>query len=98
MELDNLKALIIEVGELDEQIKALQDKKAKMEAPLREAMSGVGKVIAGNFELSVTISKGRTTYDYKAMKADGIDLTPYEKTGAPYSTLKIARVMVIGHE
>ena len=31
-------------------------------------------------------------YDYKAMTADGIDLEPYTKTGAPSSRYEIKRV------
>jgi len=38
-----------------------------------------------------TQSNGKTSYDYKAMEADGIDLTKYKKTGKPFYKIGVMK-------
>ncbi len=45
------------------------------------------KVTLGNILIELSEISGRTSLDKKAMEKDGIDLTPYEKTGAPSTRL-----------
>jgi|APSaa5957512535_1039671.scaffolds.fasta_scaffold06103_6 hypothetical protein len=43
----------------------------------------------GGHQVTMEVTKGRTTYDIKKMKADGVDVDPYEKTGKPSERLTV---------
>jgi hypothetical protein len=49
-------------------------------------------MIVGNIEVSMSLTKGRASLDRKAVAAAGIDLTPFEKVGAPVERLNVKRV------
>ena len=48
-----------------------------------------GRYSAGAFRITSSETKGRTTYDYKAMEADGVDLGKYRKVGKPGERLDV---------
>jgi len=83
--LDELAALTKQKKEIDARIKALGEE-------VRPVLADKGKVMHNGFVFNCTLSAGRTTYDYKAMTADGIDVDKYKKVGAPFTTLKIEEV------
>lgn len=58
---------------------------------VKEAMNELGtkKVKAPTYTASWYGQPGKETVDIKAMRADGIDLTPYTQKGAPFDVLRI---------
>ena len=49
--------------------------------------------VVGDIDIELQAVKGRTSLDKKAVKAAGIDLTPFEKVGAPSERLIVKRVL-----
>jgi len=71
--------------------KAIQDEvKETIKQELKSR--GKSKVIVGDIEIDLQQTAGRESLDKKAMKADGIDLDPYTKTGKPSERLVVQRV------
>ena len=62
------------------------------ERAMKQALQSVGPMIVGNIEVSMSLTKGRASLDRKAVAAAGIDLTPFEKVGAPVERLNVKRV------
>lgn len=50
---------------------------------------GLNKVATEKFNVTWYKQKGKKSIDTKAMAAAGIDLTPFEKTGQPFDTLRV---------
>lgn len=77
-------------------IKEAQDTaKARLEAlkeDIKGGLEGRPKVIVGNIEVTLQTAKGRETLNKKAVKAAGIDLSPFTKTGAPSERLTLKRI------
>jgi hypothetical protein len=66
---------------------AVRERKERLRDRLREL--GVRRVQGGGISVLWAQVKGRTTLDLEAMRAAGIDLTPYEKQGLPSERLSI---------
>jgi hypothetical protein len=49
------------------------------------------KAIVGDITVTLTTRKGRTSLDAKAVKAAGIDLTPFQTVGNPSEALTVSR-------
>jgi hypothetical protein len=49
------------------------------------------KVMVGNIEVMLDAVKGRTSFDKAAAKKAGVDVSLYEKTGAPSERLSLKR-------
>jgi len=70
--------------------------KAEMDTAKAEIMAemeqrGVQSLPVGDFTVSLKNVAGRTTYDTKKAIAAGVDLTPYQKQGAPSVRLEVKR-------
>lgn len=50
------------------------------------------ELTVGSIHVELAVVKGRTSLDKKAVKEAGIDLSPYEKTGAPSERLTVKRI------
>lgn len=86
---DKAAARYVELADMEEQIKAEKD---SLKEDLRSGLRGAGKLIVGDIEVSLSTTKGRTSLDKKAVAAAGINLSPFEKTGAPVERLTVKRV------
>lgn len=87
---DNFTAALERYAELAVTKKAIEAEMKELGAIVKPAVLDAGGAkIAGNFMLETTEVKGRTTYDTKAAIADGVDLEPYKKVGAPYVQMKV---------
>jgi hypothetical protein len=53
------------------------------------ATQGLNKVATEKFSVTWYKQKGKETVDVKALAAAGIDLTPYKKTGQPFTQLRV---------
>lgn len=92
MTMDNIEPIAKLVGDLDKEIKKLQAEKKKYDAELREALADRGPQVFGDYMFEVTMSPGRKTLDKDALQEAGINLDPFYKTGAPFTTMKIKAV------
>ena len=93
--LDNIKPLMEEYALLKEQEREIQERLKELGEDIRPVLADRGELISNGFSFKCATMKGRTSYDYKLMMADGIDLEPYRKTGAPYTTLTVKKVETI---
>ena len=90
---DNYRETANEIILLDLDIKALKVKKAALEKTLRPAILDKGPQTVGNYTVECYSNPGRKTLDKKALQESlQIDLEPYMKTGAPFTTLRIKSV------
>ena len=73
---------------------ALKTEKANLAEIIKNELHSrsVNKGIVGDIEVSLSVSKGRASLDRKAVAAAGIDLSPFEKVGAPSERLTLKRV------
>lgn len=90
--LDNIKPLLEERGKLTKQKKDIEDRIKQLDKDLRPVLVGRGAVIHGGFQFEVSETAGRITYDTKAAIADGVDLEPYKKQGAPSTRFNVKEV------
>lgn len=90
--MDNLKPLLDERAELAMSKKRIEDRIKVLDEDLRPVLNGRGSVVHNGYQFEVTTAKGRTTYDTKAMAADGIDIEAYSKTGAPSTRFTVKAV------
>lgn len=81
--LDNYKPLMDERAELAMSKKRIEERIKELDEALRPALVEHGEIIYNGYSFNVTTIPGRTTYDYKAAIADGVDLDPYKKVGKP---------------
>lgn len=73
--------------------KASEKRKAEASEKLKQWFreTGVRRAeVPGFAKATLSWTKGRTTYDTKAMLADGLDLSKYEKQGEGFDTLRIS--------
>ena len=92
---DNEAALLDALGEVTDQIKALERKKKELRAALGtyfEKLEGTGTVMGNHYAIKYTMSAGRKTLDKAAMLEDGIDVEPYMKVGKPFLTLSVSKL------
>lgn len=90
--LDNLKPLLEERALLQQAKKRLEAQIEKLDKDIRPVLAGRGAVVYNGFQFEVGVTAGRTTYDYKAMEADGVDLELYKKVGSPSTRFTIKEV------
>ena len=94
--LDNIKPMLSERAQLHMKKKQIEDKIKKLDEALRPVLLDYGQAVQyEGFTFEVTQQQGRTSYDYKAMAEDGIDLEPYKKVGAPSTRFVIKEVAEI---
>ena len=93
--LENIKPLMEERAKLHMQKKQIEDKIKKLDKDLRPVLMDRGAVVHNGFEFEVKSVAGRTSYDYKQMAEDGIDLDKYKKVGAPSTRFAIKEVAEI---
>jgi hypothetical protein len=73
-----------------EGLKQYGNEKEEVEGEVKRVlMEHNGLMQVGGYKLVGTMQAGRETIDKKLMEADGLDLTKYTKTGAPFVVLKI---------
>lgn len=85
----DLKKEVSDLVKVRKLIKELGAKEKELANGIKEHFSGPTKTLVGNVMVDITSHKGRTSYDYNAMKDDGIDLEPYKKIGKPTMVLKV---------
>jgi len=80
--------------EVKEEADALDKERVDLrETILSDLVSrGVSKVTVGDLLVDLQQVKGRVTLDKAAVKDAGIDLSPYEKAGAPSERLTVQRI------
>lgn len=93
--LDNVKPLLDERAELHASKKRIEDRISELDEVLRPMLQGRGALVYNGYEFHVAVTPGRTSYDYKAMAADGIDIDRYAKVGAPSTRFTLKRVQEI---
>ena len=86
---DNLVGIAEEIAVIKMTIDDLTAKKKELEAQLRPVLLDQGPKQAGRFVLEVKSVPGATRFDRKAAEEAGMDLSPFMKTGKPYSRLTI---------
>ncbi len=71
---------------------AAKEEKEEAAAEIKQEMQRrkVSTLQIGDQTVTLSATKGRTTTDTKAMEKDGIDLSKYQKTGAPGTRLTVA--------
>lgn len=93
----NETALLDAYGEVTEQIKQLEKKKAELRKELGqffENLSGTGVINGREYSIKYSMSAGRKTLDKAALVEDtGIDLSAYEKVGKPFITLTASKIV-----
>ena len=69
----------------------LEDEKKSLAEDLKAGLGerNVSRAVVGDIEVTLSSVAGRTTLDKKAVAKAGIDLSPYEKTGAPSERLLV---------
>ena len=70
----------------------LKEEKAGLKEDLLAGVGPAGKAIVNDIEVSVSMAKGRASLDRQAVAAAGIDLSRFEKTGAPTERLNVKRI------
>lgn len=80
-----------------ETVKSLEDENATLKEDIKNEIKArtkkaSGQVTVGDFEVVLEVTAGRTSFDKKAAKDDGVDVSKYEKTGAPGERLTVKRV------
>ena len=93
--LDNVKSMLDERASIKRQQDELKARAAELDEILRPVLVNRGTVVHGSYQFEVKATAGRVTYDTKAAIADGIDLEPYKKVGAPSTRFEIKEVKVI---
>ena len=89
------------IAEMDRRVKMFLEAKSRKEAAekdveetkqhVREMLKSrnTRKMRSEEWSVSWYSQDGRKTVDTKAMRADGIDLEPYEKEGAPFDVVRV---------
>lgn len=67
----------------------IKDKQESLDSLRRLILQEAGKGYFKGFGVEIGVKKGLTTYDYKQMVKDGIDLDGYKKTGNEISFIKV---------
>lgn len=92
--LDNLKSYLEEYAELKRVEKNVKTRMKELDPLVRPQLADRGAVVMGEFQFECVTKPGRKSFDKKALAADypAIDLSFYEKTGAPFTELRIKEV------
>lgn len=87
----NLAPIVIAIAAIKEEVAELKKKQALLEVELRPAILDQGPLEAGDYVVKCITSAGRKSLDKAAVKDAGIDLEPFMKQGAPFTTLTIKK-------
>ena len=89
----NMDASAIRYMAIKDQVDVLKDEQDGIKEDIKNEMKSrnMKKGLVGNIECSLTISAGRASLDKKAVKAAGIDLSPFETIGASSERLTVKR-------
>jgi predicted phage-related endonuclease len=90
--LNNLHGMMDEYASIKEQIAELEARKKELDADLRPALEGRGEVYYNGYTFKCVMVPGRQTLDKKAVEEAGIDLTPFQKQGAPFTQMTVKKV------
>lgn len=90
--LDNVKPYFDEYADLRRAKERIEARMKELDPLVRPALDGKGAVIHNGYMFELRTNKGRKSYDYKAMAADGINVEDYAKVGAPSTSLYIKQV------
>jgi hypothetical protein len=85
--LDNVRSYMKEYGELRAIKKAAEVRLKELDEVIRPALEDKGAIVEEGYMFELKINKGRKGLDKAAVEAAGIDLEPYYKVGAPYTSL-----------
>lgn len=89
---DNLGPMMDEYASIKDQIAALEERKKELDVELRPALEGRGELFHNGYVFKCVMVAGRKTLDKKLLEADGIDLSRYEKQGAPFTQMTVKKV------
>jgi hypothetical protein len=89
----NMDAAAISYMGLKDQEDQIKVQKAALQEEIKNGLKqrSTNKVMVGNIEVSLSISKGRASLDKKAVAAAGINLSPFETIGQPSERLTVKR-------
>ena len=90
--LSNVGPLMDEYAEIKEQIAALDARKKELDVELRPLLEGRGEVVHNGVMFTCVMVPGRKSLDKKAVEAAGIDWSPFEKVGAPFTQMSVKKV------
>ena len=90
----NMDTAAIRYMEIKDKLDAMKAEQDNLKEDIKNELHArkVNKGIVGNIEVSLSISKGRASLDRKAVKAAGIDLSPFETVGLSSERLTLKRV------
>jgi CRISPR/Cas system-associated exonuclease Cas4 (RecB family) len=90
----NLDGSAIRYMELKDNEEAIKTEKASLKEIISKELEKrkTGTITVGDISVVLEAVKGRTSLDKKAVKKAGIDLSPFEKTGASSTRLTLKRV------
>lgn len=95
MSLDNIKPLVIELGEIVESMKNMTARKKEIEMQVRPVLASRGTIQFDNVQITVTEQAGRKSIDKDALLADGINVDDYMKQGAPFTKMSVKIVQIV---
>ena len=90
----NIDKAAIRYMDIKDQTEALKAEQDSLKEDIKNELHSrqVTKGVVGNIEISLAIAKGRASLDKKAVKAAGIDLSPFETVGPSSERLTLKRV------
>lgn len=94
MSLDNIKPLLAEYAHLKAEKDRIDARLKELDKQVRPLLVDEGEVIVAGIGFTCVSMSGRKTLDKKALQAahPEIDLSQFEKQGAPYTQLKVKAV------
>jgi hypothetical protein len=89
----NFDGSAIRYMELKDAETAIKAEKASLQEDIKNGLHqrSTNKIIVGDITVSLSVQKGRASLNRKAVAAAGIDLSPFEKIGAPSERLLVER-------
>lgn len=89
---DNIGPMMDEYASIKEKMAELEERKKELDVELRPVLEGRGEVFHNGWTFKCVMVPGRKTLDKKAVEAAGIDLSPFEKQGAPFTQMTVKKV------
>jgi CRISPR/Cas system-associated exonuclease Cas4 (RecB family) len=89
----NFDVAALRYMELKDLEDAIKTEKAGLSEDIKRGLRqrGTNKAVVGGINVTLSVTKGRASLDRKAVKAAGIDLSPFETTGNPSERLLVDR-------
>jgi hypothetical protein len=88
---DNMRALLVDLCEVDDAIKELTKRREELKRNLGE-MNRMGTMSIGTHEVSITKHAGNRTLSKDLLKEAGIDPDNYMKQGKPYVRMVVKKL------